>query len=111
MKFKYKGICEGWAIPIHKAKDAVYRKYAELTLCKKCFNDWKEDHKHLRVGNIMTKEEYKQLALEAQLEKAQNEIIAEHNEIEAKRVVGKKVFMSYKSEKFVALVKAVREIE
>lgn len=52
---------------------------------------------------------YEQAVMENRIEKAQNDIRALHNEIESKRIFGKKHYFSYDSRKFITLIKLMRE--
>lgn len=49
-----------------------------------------------------------QSILEARIETAQNKIRQEHNEIESKRIFGKKHYFAYDSKKFIAMIKLFR---
>jgi len=55
----------------------------------------------------MTK--YEQAIVEVQIETAENRIRTDHNDIESRRIIGKKNFMPYNSSKFIAMVKLFRE--
>ncbi len=48
---------------------------------------------------------YEQAIIDSRIETAQNEIRAEHNEMESRRVFGKKSFLPYHSEKFISMIK------
>lgn len=49
------------------------------------------------------------ILLDVQIEKAENKIREEHNEIESKRIIGKKHYMPYDSSKFIQMIKFVME--
>jgi len=52
---------------------------------------------------------FEQAIVESKIERAQNDIREEHNDLESKKLVGKKNFFPYKSEKFIAMVNLFRE--
>lgn len=54
---------------------------------------------------------YEQAIIEMRIEKAQNEIRDKHNEIESRRIIGKKHFFAYDSRKLITLIKLVQEGE
>ena len=54
---------------------------------------------------------YEQAIIENRIEQAQNDIRTQHNEIESKRIVGKKHFFAYDSSKFIAMVKLFKRDE
>jgi hypothetical protein len=51
---------------------------------------------------------FEQLVVNSQIESAENRVRAEHNEIESKKIFGKKYYMSYDSSNFIRMVKEFR---
>lgn len=54
---------------------------------------------------------YEQAITESKIERAQNEIRAQHNDLESRRLLGKKNYLPYCSEKFIRMVNLFREYE
>jgi hypothetical protein len=52
---------------------------------------------------------YEQTIIDSRIESAQNEIRAEHNELESKRILGKKNYFPYCSKKFIEMVNLFRQ--
>lgn len=52
---------------------------------------------------------YQALLAEVKIENAENEIRAKHNELESKRLFGRKNYFPYSSKKFIALIKFTRD--
>ncbi len=53
-------------------------------------------------------DKYERAIFEARIETAQNKIRAQHNELESKRIFGKKNYFMYDSSKFIRMVKLFR---
>lgn len=54
------------------------------------------------------RDKYEQAIFESKMETAQNKIRAQHNEIESKRIFGRKHYFAYDSKKFIAMIKLFR---
>lgn len=52
---------------------------------------------------------WEQAIIDARIERAQNDVRAEHNEMESRRLLGRRNYMAYDSAKFIAMVNMVRE--
>ena len=52
---------------------------------------------------------YEQAIIDSKMESAQNEIRAMHNDLESKRMFGKKHYFPHCSKKFINMIKVLRQ--